>query len=224
MFLAADVREIIVAGKLIAIKNSEKKTIVLYPRGKPFLTELPGTATAQPGKQMVATSESMCEAVRRGDAICIGESWYRVSPATDQAHVAERAKAPLSVTSDKEMSKRNVYSEEYTDRVLPLDGDYDGEKTFVGKALRHGCSNDIRACWAATATKCKMYKDRERELTAELLRHKLITRVGHEDFKPAASSRIIKSSKPARKKRATNSGSNLQNAHLIGTDLEFLMT
>jgi hypothetical protein len=59
----------IVGGKLIACKNTEKKTIVLYPRGKPFLTTLPGTVTATPGKQIITTSANTTEAIRRGELL-----------------------------------------------------------------------------------------------------------------------------------------------------------
>jgi hypothetical protein len=43
------VLEMIVGGKIIAVKNSEKRTQTLYPRGKPFLTTLPGDVKAVPG-------------------------------------------------------------------------------------------------------------------------------------------------------------------------------
>jgi hypothetical protein len=41
--------EMILSGEVIACRNSEKKTIVLYPRGNPFYAALSGTLTARPG-------------------------------------------------------------------------------------------------------------------------------------------------------------------------------
>jgi hypothetical protein len=223
----------IVGGKLIACKNTEKKTIVLYPRGKPFLTTLPGTVTATPGKQIITTSANTTEAIRRGDAICIHQnnasdygSWYRVSSGTDSANEAQRAKAPLSVTSDKEMSKRNVYSEEFDAKHLPLDGDYDGDVAVVnGIALKHGCSNDIRTSWANTGNEIKQFVGREQALTAELLRHKLITRSNDDNTRRivGGKAKMISAGKKERKKRAISaSSSSNHNVHLVGTALEFL--
>lgn len=41
-----------VSGEVIEYKNSERKTGVLYPRGKPFFTRLSGMIDATPGQQM----------------------------------------------------------------------------------------------------------------------------------------------------------------------------
>jgi hypothetical protein len=166
-------------------------------------------------------------------AICIHQnnasdygSWYRVSSGTDSANEAQRAKAPLSVTSDKEMSKRNVYSEEFDAKHLPLDGDYDGDVAVVnGIALKHGCSNDIRTSWANTGNEIKQFVGREQALTAELLRHKLITRSNDDNTRRivGGKAKMISAGKKERKKRAISaSSSSNHNVHLVGTALEFL--
>ena len=66
-----------------------------------------------------------------------------------------------------------------------MDGDYDGDEPFVGKGLKHGCTNDIREMWHNTATECTIplgpYTDNlqfERNLEAELIRLGLLTRPG----------------------------------------------
>jgi hypothetical protein len=41
-------------------------------------------------------------------------------------------------------SQVTAYHEEFSSDTLPLDGDFDGETVFVGRALRHGCTNDVR--------------------------------------------------------------------------------
>ncbi len=49
----ADCTSMIVGGEIIANKNRELKSLVLYPRGVPFLTTLSGTVTATLGQQLV---------------------------------------------------------------------------------------------------------------------------------------------------------------------------
>lgn len=68
-----DCKEMIVGGEdVIAIKNTDKKTFVMYPRGKPFYTRLSGTITAKPNQFYVQTSESLLDEIRRGDAVSVG--------------------------------------------------------------------------------------------------------------------------------------------------------
>ena len=43
--------------------------MVLYPRGKRFLSRLSGTVTAVPGRQAVVTSANLRDEIRRGEAI-----------------------------------------------------------------------------------------------------------------------------------------------------------
>lgn len=84
---------------------------------------------ATPGQQLVRTSASLLGEIRRGEAIQVGDSWYRVGSAIGSGAAGEqvqRAAAPPSVTSDRDMSDRNVYCDPYTSELLPLDGDYDG--------------------------------------------------------------------------------------------------
>jgi hypothetical protein len=37
-----------------------------------------------------------------------------------------------------------AYHDEFNSVSLPLDGDYDGQETYKGKAYKHGCTNDVR--------------------------------------------------------------------------------
>ena len=78
---------------------------------------------------MLRTSIDLRRELRRGEAIEVGGTWYRVGSAIGSGAAGEqiqRAAAPASVTSDKDMSERNVYCDPYTAEALPLDGDYDG--------------------------------------------------------------------------------------------------
>ena len=49
--------------------------------------------------------------------------------------------AGVSATTAKKVV---AYHDEFDADILPLDGDFDGETLFVGTALRHGCTNDVR--------------------------------------------------------------------------------
>lgn len=126
-----DVNNLIVGGDIIACRNRALKSIVLYPRGRPFLSLLSGSITAEPGKQAVSTTEGLIDEIRRGDAVGIGTdladfSWYRVSCKERGTKQTERATAPLSVTSEVALSDKNKYCDTYDTSRLPLDGDFDG--------------------------------------------------------------------------------------------------
>ena len=49
--------------------------------------------------------------------------------------------AGVSATTAKKVV---AYHDEFNADTLPLDGDFDGENVFIGTALRHGCTNDVR--------------------------------------------------------------------------------
>ncbi len=65
--------------------------------------------------------------IRRGEAICIGGQWFRVSSAVREGPLSDqpaRAQAPLSVSSRKELSKKNEvegYYRPFGERNIPLD-------------------------------------------------------------------------------------------------------
>lgn len=65
--------------------------------------------------------------IRRGEAICIGGQWFRVSSAVREGPLSDqpaRAQAPLSVSSRKDLSKKNEvegYYRPFDERHIPLD-------------------------------------------------------------------------------------------------------
>lgn len=75
----------------------------------------------------VETDSDPRSQVRRGEAIQIGGSWFRVSSAVKEGPLKDqpaRAMAPLSVVSRKDLSKRNEidgYIRPFTDKILPAD-------------------------------------------------------------------------------------------------------
>jgi predicted transcriptional regulator len=204
--IEADCHSLIVGGDIIAAKNKEFKA-VLYPRGQPFFTRLSGDVTAVPGSMDLTTSVDLRSEIRRGDAIRVGirGDWYRVSSAAPAGRELERQTAPLSVSSERDMSEKNVYRDDFEADSLPLDGDYEGrpegagegsgsssssssssssDGKYTGGAYRHGCANSIRAVWADTTNDLKKVVSRANDpnsnaiaLRKQLVELKLISHV-----------------------------------------------
>lgn len=63
--IESDCSAFIIGGDVIATKNKELKSIVLYPRGDAFYTKLSGIVTACPGKSSIQTSVSLLDEIRR---------------------------------------------------------------------------------------------------------------------------------------------------------------
>lgn len=73
-FEGYDIESLIIGGDVIASRNKEKRSMVLYPRGKRFLTRLSGSVTAVPGRQCMVTSANLRDEIRRGEAIQVRPS------------------------------------------------------------------------------------------------------------------------------------------------------
>lgn len=135
-----DLQQLITAGDVLAINNSEDKDKILFPRGEAFLVELDGIVCLKlkdekkinddPKKKicLVATDVDPRKQVRRGEAICVGGEWFRVSSAVKEgvplSEQPVRAQAPLSVVSLLELSKRNEqdgYIRPLSNQTIPLD-------------------------------------------------------------------------------------------------------
>ncbi len=75
----------------------------------------------------VETDSDPTTQIRRGEAIQIGGTWFRVSSAVKEGPLKDqpvRAQAPLSVVSRKDLSKRNEldgYIRPFTEKILPAD-------------------------------------------------------------------------------------------------------
>ena len=202
-----DVMNAIVSGDIIAIKNRISKELILYPRMKAFLTRLSGNVQVTAGSNLVVTDNNLTNEIYRGEAICLDNSyWYRVSCATSNNENASN-NAPTSVSLEKELPinlTRHSYVCPFTARVLPLDGAYEGGNVIIKEeaaasedepppaplphtcsAIRHGCTNDIKALWNQTTEHLKPFlltgtsnnnNDGIRLLNNELVRLNLISR------------------------------------------------
>jgi uncharacterized protein YjcR len=79
--IESDCMSLIVGGSIIAGKNKEKKSLVLYPRGEKFVSKLSAQVIATPGKQTIQTNVSLLKEVLRGEAVMVDTTWYRVDSA-----------------------------------------------------------------------------------------------------------------------------------------------
>mmetsp|Transcript_22677 Transcript_22677/g.33142 ORF Transcript_22677/g.33142 Transcript_22677/m.33142 type:complete len:352 (+) Transcript_22677:58-1113(+) len=218
--ISADIKDIILSGEVMACKNSETRDTVLFPRGDTFLCPLSGTVSAVPGRQLVETSTDLRSEVRRGDAVRVSSSWFRIACAVSTSgNQPARASPPLSVSSVKSLSARNVYVDVFSDTVMPLDGDYDGTEPFKGTVYKHGCTNDIRDKWHGTVDDIKKLRS-ETDLHAALLKLNLISRVG-----TSATLKRFRTEETTKKnrKRANRRNQRITNTHLIGTKIAELV-
>ena len=245
-----DVMNAIVGGDIIAIKNRITKELILYPRMKAFLTKLSGNVQVTAGSNIVMTDNNLTNEIFRGEAICLDNSyWYRVSCAISNNENAS-SNAPTSVTLEKELPinlTRHSYVCPFTSRVLPLDGAYEGNLVinreqpgepipYTCTAVRHGCTNDIKALWAQTVEYLKPFQltttnnnnnDGIRLLNNELVRLNLINRsVTTTNSSSNSAKRNAPIETEARKRRKLKKSQAAMdaitvghNTHLVGTEL-----
>ena len=241
--IESDVMEWIIGGMIIAYKAD--KDMILYPRGKPFLTPLSGTVKATPGMDTVSTSTDIREEIRRGDAIMINNQWLRVDCAIQtNGKQPERGRPPQSVTSWEERSIRDTqwgsHMKQFTERQLPLDGDFihsgdgaidlsivkneDGTTNsgiYDGTAYKYGVTNDISRIWRDTARPLKLqglnHKDGNARLEEELMKHGLVSQAGASEQSKAQV--IVKDKQKRAKPRPRRSNAKLTNKHLAGTEV-----
>lgn len=76
-----DLKDLAHSGEVICIKNVEKGADVFYPRGTPYLVDVSGVATVEPGSYYAHSSQDVTEELRRGDSVRVGDQWARVSAA-----------------------------------------------------------------------------------------------------------------------------------------------
>ena len=152
-----DIKDLYRAGDIIAVNNSEDRTCVLFPRGETFLVELDGVIsigknasnsenplngtsisdpTVRKASERIHEQYIVCletdidptKQIRRGEAVCIGGQWFRLSsavrPGVSLEEQPARAQAPLTVTSLTDLSKRNLvdgYVRPFNEKTLPID-------------------------------------------------------------------------------------------------------
>eukprot|EP01039_Chlorochromonas_danica_P006270 gene6270-6912_t len=222
--LEDEVMEMIISGDIIAIKNKEAKTLVLYPRGTPFYSQLSGTVTARPGDLLVTTSLPLQTEIRRGEAIKIGDYWYRLSTAIKGP--GKGSTRSTSVLLDKEITlgSKADFLHPFAEKTLPLDGDFEGEAVYQGVAYRHGCTADLQDLWRGTQEEVRKAQGSDQEIaqrlvSLNLLSQQFLQRSVH--IKRSADSKNSGPKKRAKRLRESqmHSGGFGVNAHLRGTKL-----
>jgi hypothetical protein len=214
--ITQDIDLAIKSGEIIACRNEETKDRVLFPRRYSYLTQLSGSMTVLPHKSYIKTSCSVTHEIRRGDAINIQDEWFRISSSTKSNSKSEplRAVAPLSVSSEKEMSSMNVYIEKFDEGVLPLDDVFNCTEEMSTSAWKHGCTNDLRQLWSQTIDEMRHLNDNA-AVEKELVALGIIT-IQESDNAGVVSSKSTVSLEP-KQKRMRVSKKQL-NTHLEGTE------
>jgi hypothetical protein len=220
--LEDDAMSMIVGGDIIAIKNKELKSLVLYPRGVPFFTALSGTVTANPGELTVTTSSSLLSEIRRGEAIKVASFWYRVSSVCKGP--GGSGSRPTSVLLDHDLPVKTEYTHLFDATQLPLDGDAECDAVWRGHALRHGVTSDLQKLWLESAEEVRALNRDDRLLAQRLVDNNLLsTQFLHRpNMKRSSEDKNKGDRKRARRMRESqmHSGGVGVNAHLRGTRLE----
>jgi hypothetical protein len=206
-----DIGDLLRSTELIGLKNPEKKDCVLFPRGKQFLVRMSGTVTVTRRSFTLQTTTDLRPEIRRGDAIRVGDYWFRVSSQVNaKGNQPARAQAPSSVSSIDEMSSKNTYIYQFTHDHLPLDMEFDADGDFEGPALKHGCTNDIREMWAQTL---KEVPETDLELQQKLVSRNLVTKLATKPLRPIVRTKQEKK----KRKRKDREIRHMTNTHLQGT-------
>ena len=131
--------------RVIAVRNAEDKTTVLFPRRMRYLTRL-STDIQAPGRSTslneVNTTCDVRKEVRAGDIIRINGTDVRLS--------TKGGAVQLSCSSVKDHSTSDKYERRNTKDTLFLQNPYNAQSYSGENVLKHGCTNDIRTMWHDT--------------------------------------------------------------------------
>ncbi|ETV93626.1 hypothetical protein H310_12409 [Aphanomyces invadans] len=239
-----DLRDLTRIGTVICIRNTEDGNDVYYPRGAQFLVELSGTGLVEHGCYMVATKEDITNEVRRGDAVKVGDHWFRVSAApktgggSSQPQMFMAGMASKSVSSVRDLNlsatKKTRYHLNFDAGHLPLDTAYPDPRGNVSMLqrwdaapkpgrgltvplLKHGCTNDVRQLWRDTL---RDWPADRLSLERKLLQCGLMTRDMHEANLHRSKMRKVhgKGNKKVMRQRKQRD-IKITNTHLVGTAL-----
>ncbi len=128
--------------RVVAVRNAEDKTTVLFPRRMRYLTRLSASVDlpgASGSKDEVNTAADLRDEVRPGDIIRINGADVRLSTRGGAAQV--------SCSSVKDHSTNDKYEKQNTAQTLFLHRSYSGPSCTAESAFKHGCTNDIRKMW-----------------------------------------------------------------------------
>lgn len=231
-----DLKELTHTGDVICLKNAEKGADVYYSRGAPFLVDVSGVATVEPGSYLTHSSQDVSTELRRGDAVRIGEHWFRVSAAVKTSSSARPTQfagmttKSVSSTRDPNVSKKIRFMFKFDKDHLPLDMPFpNAKKQHVAgdhwdtlpkrgqkfQLAKHGCTNDIRQLWRDTLRHWPV--DRV-EFERKLVQAGLTTQA-KVDANRRQIKRRLKEDKKKKPRPRKQRDIKISNQHLIGTEL-----
>ncbi|EGZ23905.1 hypothetical protein PHYSODRAFT_325079 [Phytophthora sojae] len=231
-----DLKELTRTGEIICLKNADKGAEVYYSRGPAFLVDLSGVATVEAGSYLAHSSQEITGEIRRGDALRIGDNWFRVSAAvkssstTRPAPFAGMATKSVSSTRDPNVSKKIKYMFKFDKDHLPLDVPFpDAKRRNIASSdrwdllpkrgpkfqmVKHGCSNDIRQLWRDTL---RAWPSDRAEFEKKLVQAGLTTQAKVDASRRQMKRRLKEDKKKNRPRKQRDI--KITNHHLIGTKL-----
>lgn len=217
---AEHIESMIVAGDVLATTHQTTRKTWLWPRQGTYLVQLAGQAASsqvEDDRADVTVTADVRSEVRRGDAVKVGVAWARVSSRVSaNGRQPKRAERPLSVSSTHDMHKDNHYIDVFDDTRIPVVPGIDK----VGPILKHGCTNDVKDLWFATANKTP----KDRAELAQLLKNANLDDAAATARRPTKRPRRNPAVEPAvtkKKRRQQRSDAHVKitNTHLRGTEI-----
>ncbi|EQC29242.1 hypothetical protein SDRG_13115 [Saprolegnia diclina VS20] len=239
-----DLRELSRAGHIICIKNTETGTEVYYARGFSFFTQVGALATVEGGSYVTTVNHDVTPELRRGDAVRVGDHWFRVSNAEKKGpmgnppqpftsiHPTVTNKSVSSMVDLNLTSKKTKYMLTFDAHHLPLDMPFPdhrhghmhhpkwdlapkfGKGAGTVALLKHGCTNDIRDLWRDTL---RDWPTDRAALERKLVQSGLTTQANIDANRAKRKLHIKSKAKVARVKKQRDI--KITNTHLIGTEL-----
>ncbi|POM69628.1 hypothetical protein PHPALM_14064, partial [Phytophthora palmivora] len=231
-----DLKELTRTGEIICLKNADKGAEVYYSRGPTFLVDLSGVATVEAGSYLAHSSQDLTGEIRRGDALRVGDNWFRVSAAVKSSSTtrptpfAGMATKSVSSTRDLNVSKKIKYMFKFDTEHLPLDVPFpDAKRRNVASSdrwdllprrgpkfqmVKYGCSNDIRQLWRDTM---RTWPSDRAEFEKKLVQAGLTTQAKVDASRRQMKRRLKEDKKKNRPRKQRDI--KITNHHLIGTKL-----
>ncbi|TMW63222.1 hypothetical protein Poli38472_002163 [Pythium oligandrum] len=230
-----DLNELSRTGEIICLKNAENGAEVFYPRGMQFLVDVSGVATVEPGCYYAHSTVDISGEVRRGDAIRVGDQWFRASAAVKTnssarpAAFAGMASKSVASTRDPNVSKKIRYLLKFDKDHIPLDAPFpDAKRREIVtdrwdslpqrgpkfQMIKHGCTNDIRQLWRDTL---RHWPTDRAEFEKKLVQAGLTTQAKVDANRRQIKRRLKEDKRKPRMRKQREI--KISNDHLIGTEL-----
>ncbi|CCI39791.1 unnamed protein product [Albugo candida] len=231
-----DLQALARSGEVICVKHAEKGAEVFYPRDMSFLVDVSGVATVEPGSYITNSSQDVTNEIRRGDAIKIGNHWFRVSGAVKTSSASRPApfsgmsSKSVSSVRDPNTSKKVRYLFKFDKDHMPIDAPFPDASNNTAASMdrwdalprrgpkfqmtKHGCTNDIRELWQNTM---RNFPTDRNEFYKKLVQAGLTTQSKVDASRRQSKRRLKEDKKKTRTRKQRDI--KISNQHLIGTEL-----